>query len=112
MADAAPSASFELLLVTVPDAECGEKIARALLDRRLAACVNRLGPVRSLFRWEGKVDAADELLLVIKSRASLRARIEAAIAQLHPYDVPEVLALPIAGGSARYLAWLAAETDA
>jgi periplasmic divalent cation tolerance protein len=110
MADAAPSDPFVVILVTVPDPECGERIARALLDERLAACVNRIGPIHSLYRWEGKVEAADEHLLVIKTRGGLRARIETAVAKLHPYEVPEVVALPIAGGSARYLAWIAAET--
>ena len=112
MVDAAPSETFTVVLVTVPDADCGEKIARSLLEQRLAACVNRIGPIRSLFRWEGKIDAADEHLLVIKTRRERFERLSAAITKLHPYEVPEILLLPVAGGSPAYLRWLAAETSA
>lgn len=101
-----------VVLVTAPDAQCGEKIARALLEARLAACVSRLGPVRSLFWWEGRVDAADEQLLLIKTRRQLLAQVEAAVEKLHPYEVPEVVALPIVAGSLRYLRWAAQETAA
>jgi len=110
MVDAAASETFTVVLVTVPDADCGERIARALLDERLAACVNRIGPIRSLFRWEGKIDAADEHLLVIKARRDAFDRLAAAVARLHPYQVPEILQLPVLGGAASYLRWLAAET--
>lgn len=103
---------FVVVLVTVPDEATGEAIARALTSERLAACVNRVTAVRSLFRWQGKVDAADEQLLVIKARRSALARLEARVKQLHPYDVPELLALPVVAGGAAYLDWLAAETDA
>jgi periplasmic divalent cation tolerance protein len=101
---------FVVVLVTVPDPAVGDSIARALLDAKLAACVNRLGPVRSLFRWKGKVDAADEHLLLIKARADRLDAVAAAVAKLHPYEVPEVLALPVAGGSGAYLRWLEEET--
>ena len=111
MSDAAPRDSYVVVLVTVPDVACGEKIARALVDERLAACVNRLGPIRSLFRWKGALDAADEQLLLIKSRLGLFARLEARIAQLHPYETPEIVALPIVAGASRYLDWIAAETS-
>jgi len=112
MVDAAPSETFTVVLVTVPDAECGEKIARALVDGRLAACVSRLGPIRSLFRWEGKVDAADEHLLLIKTRRELFDRLCALVTKLHPYQVPEIVQLPIAAGAPAYLRWLASETSA
>jgi periplasmic divalent cation tolerance protein len=104
--------AFVVALVTVPDVATAEKIADALLAERLAACVNRVGPVRSRFRWKGALDAADELLLLIKARASSLPRIEERIRALHPYEVFELLALPVAAGSAAYLAWLAAETGA
>jgi len=110
MADAASSDSFVVILVTVPDPDCGERIARALLDGRLAACVNRVGPIRSLYRWEGRVESAEEHLLVIKTRRALCGRVESAVAALHPHQVPEVVALPLAAGARRYLDWLAAET--
>ena len=99
-------------LVTVPDVATGERIAEALVSERLAACVNRVGPIRSRFRWKGAPDSADEHLLLIKARASALARLEARVRALHPYELPELLALPVAGGSADYLAWLAAESDA
>lgn len=104
--------AFVVVLVTVPDEAVGEAIARALVDERLAACVNRVGPVHSLFRWDGKLDRADERLLLIKARASALPRLEARVRALHPYQCPEVLALPVVGGSADYLAWIAQECDA
>jgi periplasmic divalent cation tolerance protein len=109
---AAAQPDFVVVLVTVPDAAVGETIARALLAERLAACVSRVGPVRSLFRWKGEVDAADEQLLVVKARRSALPRVETLLKKLHPYEVPELLALPVVGGGAAYLDWLAAETDA
>jgi periplasmic divalent cation tolerance protein len=111
MAEAATRAPFVVVLVTVPDRATGEKIARALLDERLAACVNRLGPVRSLFRWQGKIDEGDEHLLLIKTRRDLFERVEQAVARLHPYEVLEVIALPIVAGAASYLHWIDAETE-
>ena len=103
-------ANFLVVLVTVPDVDRAESIARALLEQRLAACVSRVGPLRSLFRWEGKIDAADEQLLLIKTRAELFEPLRAAVAKLHPYQVPEIVALPLAAGADSYLAWLARET--
>ena len=103
---------FVVVLVTVPDASVGEAIAKALLSERLAACVNRVGGVRSLFRWQGKLDSADEQLLIVKARRSALPKVEARVKQLHPYEVPELLALPVVAGGAAYLDWLAAETDA
>jgi len=103
---------FIVALVTVPDVATADRIADALLSERLAACVNRVGPIRSRFRWKGALDAADELLLLIKARASALPRLEERVRSLHPYEVPELLALPVAAGGAAYLAWLAAETDA
>jgi len=104
--------AFVVALVTVPDVATAEKIADALLAERLAACVNRVGPLHSRFRWKGALDTAEEQLLLIKARRSALTRIEARIRGLHPYEVFELLALPVAAGSAPYLAWLAAETDA
>ena len=105
-------ADVVVALVTVPDAATGDRIAEALVGERLAACVNRVGPIRSRYRWKGAVESADEQLLLIKARASAIPRIEARLRALHPYEVFELLALPVAGGSAAYLDWLAAESDA
>ncbi|HEX5633999.1 MAG TPA: divalent-cation tolerance protein CutA [Gemmatimonadales bacterium] len=99
-----------VVLVTAPTAEQAAELARALVDERLAACGNVLAGVRSVYRWEGSVHEDAEALLVLKTtRARFEALRERVIA-LHPYQVPEVLALPVEAGSADYLAWIAAET--
>lgn len=81
-------------------------LARALVDERLCACVNVLAGVRSYFRWEGRVDAADELLLVAKTTAAAAPALRARIAALHPYEVPEALELAVGDGLPAYLRWL------
>jgi periplasmic divalent cation tolerance protein len=88
-----------------------ERLADALVAERLAACVNVVAPLRSIYRWRGAVERADEVLLVVKTRRALVGRVSARIAALHSYDVPEVVALPIVAGARPYLAWLAAETS-
>jgi len=84
------------------------RIARVLVDRRLAACVQILGPVESIYRWQGKVTTAREWLCLIKTTHARYRQLAAAIEALHPYDTPEIVAVPIATGSRRYLDWLAA----
>ncbi len=86
-----------------------ERIARLLVERRLAACVNIVPGVRSLYRWKGAVEDSGELLLVIKSRRSLFEQVRAAIEKAHSYEVPEVVALTITDGAQAYLAWLERE---
>ncbi len=105
-----PEAELRAVLVTAPDVECAERIARALVEEKLAACANLLPGVRSIYRWEGAVEEAQEVLMVLKTRATQVDALARRIAALHPYDVPEVLALPVAGGSARYLSWVLGET--
>jgi len=83
-------------------------LARRLVEEQLCACVNVVPGVRSFFRWEGNVDVADELLLVIKTTAEAAPRLQARLVELHSYQVPEVLALPVVDGSPSYLAWLGA----
>jgi len=101
---------FILALTTVPDEAKGREIARGLVEQRLAACVT-VGPAsRSTYRWQGKVCEEEEYVLLIKTRRELMAKVEAALRAVHPYQVPEFIALPIEGGSAAYLEWLAAET--
>lgn len=102
---------FVVVLVTAATADEAAAIGRALVESRLAACVNVVGPIRSIYRWQGAVEDAAEHLLLVKARAADLAALEAAVRARHSYDVPEVLALPIRGGSAAYLAWLAASTD-
>ena len=87
-----------------------ERIANAVIAERLAACVQIL-PVTSIYRWEGKVERAEEHVVHIKTRAALADRVEHRVCALHSYDVPELLMLSVAGGSAAYLAWMKAETQ-
>ena len=100
------------VLVTVGTSDEGHRIAEALVTDRLAACVNVVGPISSTYRWQGEIVHDQELLLVIKTRAALFGAVEARVKQLHSYTTPEVIALPIAAGSAAYLDWLRAETQA
>ena len=99
--------SILVVFVTCPSVAVGRRLARALLARRLAACVNVLPGVESHFRWKGRVDRAREVLLVIKTTRSAFARLRRAVAELHPYDVPEILALPVLAGHRPYLDWIA-----
>jgi periplasmic divalent cation tolerance protein len=87
-----------------------ERIATALVDRRLAGCTQIVGPVRSIYRWQGRVQQADEWLCLVKTRGELYPAVEAAIRELHSYECPEVIATPIDSGSAPYLAWLSEQT--
>ena len=106
-----PDRAVCVVLCTVPSEEVGVNIARALLDERLVACVNIVPGVRSLYRWQGKVEDERELLLVIKTRAALYQELETRIRELHPYEVCEVLQMGVEAGSAPYLAWIAGETS-
>ena len=101
---------FLIAWCTCPSAVVAETLAAALVDRRLAACVTALPGVRSTYRWAGEVESADEILLMIKTRASLWAALEAAVIELHPYDTPELIASPINKGAPEYLQWLADST--
>jgi periplasmic divalent cation tolerance protein len=99
-----------VVLATAGSEEEAARIARALVDERLAACVNVVGPMRSIYRWQGAVDDAREWLMIAKARAADVAALDTRIRALHSYDVPEVLALPVVGGAEAYLAWLDAAT--
>ena len=101
---------FVVILVTAPSADDAARIGRALVEERLAACANVVGPIRSIYRWQGAVEEADESLMLVKARASDVDRVTARVRELHTYDVPEIIALPIRGGSPAYLAWLAEST--
>ena len=93
-------------LTTVATAEDAERIARSLVERRLAACVNVVPGVVSLYRWKGEVCRDEERLLVVKTRGERLEAVRQAIVELHPYELPEVLALPVEAGHGPYLAWL------
>jgi periplasmic divalent cation tolerance protein len=99
-----------VVLLTAPDAASAERIARALVEERLAACVNVVPGLRSVYRWEGKVEDASEVLLVAKTLAERAGALAARVAELHPYGLPEVLELPAVGGSEPYLAWVRRES--
>lgn len=93
-------------LSTVGSAEDADRIARALVERELAACVNVVPGVVSVYRWKGAVERDEERLLVIKTRSARLAELRRALVDLHPYEVPELVALPVVAGHAPYLAWL------
>jgi periplasmic divalent cation tolerance protein len=95
-----------VVLTTVDSAELGRKIASALVDAGLAACVNIVPGVRSIYRWQGRVCDEEELLLVIKTTAERFEDVRRHIRSLHTYQVPEVISLPIAGGDDDYISWL------
>ncbi len=103
-------AEFIQVITSVDSAEKAVEIAQRLLKQRLAACVQVLGPVRSRYWWQGEFEEAEEWLCLIKARATDYAQIESAIQEVHPYTVPEILALPITAGNPDYLDWLRKET--
>ena len=97
-----------VVLVTCGSRKEARKIARALVEKRLAACVNEMGaPLRSAYRWKGKVETAEEFLLVIKTTQKRFPALREAVRKLHSYEVPEIIALPIVKGSRAYLDWIA-----
>jgi periplasmic divalent cation tolerance protein len=99
------------VLTNCPDEESAREIAVALVDLRLAACVNQLAPVRSVFRWQGQVETADEIPLLIKCTRERYPQVEAEIRARHPYSVPEIVALPVVAGYGPYLRWVDDETQ-
>lgn len=102
-------ADVRVVLMTAPDADVGRQIARTLVAERLAACVNLVPGVVSVYRWEGAVQEDSEVLMIVKSRADHGAALSERVRALHPYDVPEILELPAVGGSHAYLDWVRAE---
>lgn len=99
-----------VVLTNAPDRAVAQRIAEALVERRLAACVNVLAECSSVYRWQGAVERAGEVPLLIKTRAAIFGDVERAIRELHPYELPEIIALPVATGSAAFLEWLGAQT--
>ncbi len=100
-----------LLYVTAGDAEEAARIGRTLVEEKLVACVNVLGQIRSIYRWQDEVQDDGEVALLAKTRASLVAQVSERIKALHSYDVPCVVALPIVDGNAAFLDWIAGETE-
>ncbi|MEE9143091.1 MAG: divalent-cation tolerance protein CutA [Gammaproteobacteria bacterium] len=107
-----PADSEQLLVFcTCPDAGTAGQIATALVERRLAACVNRLGQVGSTYRWQGAVEGAEEVLLLIKTSRAAYADLEQAIVELHPYELPEIVGIDIDTGLPGYLDWVTKCTE-
>ena len=100
------TAAARIVISTAGSPEEAAIIARELVERRLAACVSRLPGLVSVYRWQGAVEETDEVMLLIKTSAERLPALEAALRELHSYEVPEFLVLPVAGGSAAYLEWL------
>lgn len=100
-----------LVLTNLPDAASAQSLAERLVERRLAACVNILAPCRSVYRWQGKLESAEEAPVLIKTTADRYPALEAMIRQAHPYELPEIVAVPIDHGLPAYLAWVVAETQ-
>ena len=104
------SEQFVIVLTTLPTDSDAEKFASQLVEERLVACVSILPAMRSIYRWDGAIERADERQLLLKTASSQLAALEARVRMLHPYDVPEFVVIPITHGSADYVEWLAAST--
>jgi periplasmic divalent cation tolerance protein len=100
-----------IVLITVPDAQVGTRLGRSLVEERLAACVNLVPGVRSIYRWQDAVQEDGEVLLVVKTSQQRCEALAARVEALHPYELPEVVVLPIEGGLDRYLAWILSESQ-
>jgi periplasmic divalent cation tolerance protein len=100
----------QLVFTTLPTSDAAVTLARTLVEERLAACANILPAVRSIYRWQGKLQDENEVLLLLKTRSDQLERLKARILELHPYEVPEMLAVPVEAGYSGYLEWIAAET--
>ena len=100
-----------LVISTLPDRDHAEKMAHFLIEQQLAACVNILPGATSVYRWQGKVESADETILLIKTTMARYPALEAAIKAQHPYELPEIIAVPISAGLPAYLEWVATETS-
>jgi periplasmic divalent cation tolerance protein len=101
-----------VVMTTAPDRQHADRIARALVDERLAACVTILAPATSVYRWQGALETAEELPLLIKTAAARMPRLQQRLLELHPYEVPEILALPAVAGLSAYVGWVVAESAA
>ena len=104
------STSAIVILVNAASEEQAGLIAHALVGERLAACVNIVSPIRSIYRWQDEVQTETEHLMIIKTRATLAPKVEARVKELHSYEVPEVITLPIVAGAKSYLDWVLAST--
>jgi periplasmic divalent cation tolerance protein len=104
------SAETLLVITNLPDRASADALARALVERRAAACVNVLAPCTSVYRWKGAVETAEEYPLFAKTTRERYSLLERVVRELHPYELPEIIAVPVGGGLPAYLDWVAAET--
>ena len=98
------------IFITVPSRECAESICRKIVESRLAACAQVTGPITSTYWWDEKIETTEEWLCIMKTRSNLLDDLENEILEAHPYEVPEIVALPIVAGSKEYLAWIDSTT--
>lgn len=103
--------SYRLAITTCPNAEVADSIASALVEERLAACVNILPGAHSIYEWQGKLHKDEELVLLIKSRSDKLNALEARLLELHPYELPELIAVSVTEGLAPYLSWIETQLD-
>lgn len=105
------AADVIIVITNVPDGATADTLAKRLIEDRLAACVNVLAPASSLYRWKGAVESAHEVPVLIKTRLALYGKVESLIREVHPYELPEVLAVPVVRGLPGYLQWVVSETS-
>ena len=102
---------YIIVFITAPNEEESAKIGHALVGERLAACVNIIRSVRSIYRWQGRIEDEQEVLMIVKTKRALFERLHERVKELHSYAVPEIIALPLVEGDAKYLDWLGQETE-
>ena len=105
------NADFLLVVCTCPTTSAAAAIATALLEERVAACVNQVPGIKSMYRWEGRIEHDDEVLLLIKTTRQMYPRVEQTIGKLHPYELPEIIGVPLTAGSEAYLHWIKNATN-
>ena len=105
-----PQLDAVLVITNLPDRDAARRLADSLVEQRLAACVNILAPCESVYRWQGKIETAQEITLLIKTLGAHYGKVEKTIRECHPYELPEIIAIPMVAGLPAYLDWLAAET--
>jgi periplasmic divalent cation tolerance protein len=105
------NADFLLVVCTCPTHSAAAAIATALLEERVAACVNQVPGIKSMYRWEGRIEHDDEVLLLIKTTRQMYPRVEETIGKLHPYELPEIIGVPLTAGSEAYLHWIKNATN-
>ncbi|MBI5075793.1 MAG: divalent-cation tolerance protein CutA [Nitrospirae bacterium] len=103
-------AEFVVVLITAPNEEEAAKIAKDIVGSRLAACVNIIRGIRSIYQWHGRIEDEAEVLMIVKTKQAFFRTLEKRVKEIHPYTVPEIIALSIIEGSAEYLQWLTTET--